>query len=570
MKKGNRKIVALCLSVIMLMSCGIATAEIEVIGWEKPEETLVFSAYKGQGDPESFKADREETGWAMANWLKENMNVQLDIQVFMDAQEQRVSLMLLAGDYPDVLAYTTEAASSLFIDSGNALELTELLNTHGQNILAEFGPYIELFKNEDGEIYRLPSHWGYKVDSDIALSFSIRYDWWKELGVELYTTPEEYYEQIKAVLANHPTNENGEKVYAFTDFGGGSILETMLGAWGFIDGYKVDADNNMTHWLLTDEAAELVEYANRFWREGMIDPDFVTNEFDDWKAMGTNERTAGDLGAWWRTFVCGHEYWQWEDPETPLDKRYLNAKVKADGVEKDTLATKNMLCTDLANGAYWLITNNCKNPEGVMDYLNWEMSPQGTMFVQYGWPDEANIYDLIDGKVVFKDTALDASNKNAGFHLVMKYFDPSAYWLITRRNCVNEGVLPFPYEIDERCIWSNWGTGDVYPKTPDGSRYLDDGWEICWGSYDMDTSIDTTMFNYTCNADDPIYTINQNVRDQVNTYWIKLITAETAEGCQAMLAEARNAIIQAGAEQLQQYRTDAYKTNIKKVADAAK
>lgn len=570
MKRTPVKPMALLLALILCLSASFALADdIGAYGWEKPEETYSFSVYLGTADPQSKIDLKEKSGYAMDNWLLENMNVKIEEEWFMDSQEQRISLMLLDGSYPDLLGFTTEAASAMFVSAGRAIDLAPLLEEYGQNILAEMGPYIELFKDEDGHIYRLPSHWGYKVDSTIALSFSARYDWWLELDTELYTTTEEYYEQMKQMLANHPTNENGEKVYALTDYDGGAAMkEALLGAWGFIEGMKLNEDGTMSHWMFTEEGKELCAYINRFWREDMIDPDFVTNGFDDWKAMGVNDRLAGDLGLWWRTFVMGHEYWQEVDPDVDINKRYLNAQATAPDVENNSLATMNMLCTDVTNGAYWCITDKCADPASLMKWLNWEWSPYGTMVVQYGYPDEGNVYDIVDGKIVFKDEALDASKKNLEWHAVLEKYDRGLYWLTTRRSYVNAGVNPMPFDIDERVIWNNWGTGDLYPKTPDGSRYLDDGWEICWGFYDMDTAVDTTLYNAIFDADSYEFIVNQNVRDLEKTYWINIVTANSEDDCMAMLEEAKAVLQGADIDTLLAFRANTYQENLRKVSGA--
>lgn len=569
-----QRLPGLMLALMMLISAtGTAMAgdDVGAYGWEKPKETLEFSVYLGQGDPENIEKDKtEKSNHAMDKWLLENMNVKINEEWYMDSPEQRISLMMLDGSYPDLLAYVNQAASALFVASGKAVDLAPYLEEYAPNILAEMGDYIELFKDEEGHIYRLPSHWGYKVDSTIAESFSIRYDWWQELGTDLYTTPEEYYQQIKQVLANHPTNADGQKVYAFTDYNGGKeIMNAMLGAYGFIKDMKMQEDGTLQHWMLTDEAAEICEYVNRFWREDMIDPDFVTHSYDTWRAMGVSDRAAGDLGTWWRTFVMGHEYWQEMDPNTDITRRFLNAQVTAEGVAQNTLATKNMLCEDVADGAYWCITDKCKDVPALLTYLNWEWSPFGTMVVQYGYPDENNVYDIIDGKIVFKDEALDASNKNVAYHGVLAKYDASKYWLTTRRSCLDMGALKMPFEIDPRAAWNNWGTGDLYAKQPDGSAYLDPGWEICWGKYDMTTAVDTTLYNAIFDADSYEFTVKQNVNDIVSTAWINIVTAPTAEDCQAALAEARESLIAADVDILMQYYTNVYNANMAKI-NAAK
>lgn len=142
--KKSKRILVLILTLVMSLPFNVALAgdDVPVIGWEKPEETLKFTAYMGQGDPQSDIDTQEESGYRMKNWLKEEMNVEIELQRFMDAQEQRISLMMLDGSYPELLAFTNEAASAMFIESGHALDLAPLLEQYGQNILAEIGDYV--------------------------------------------------------------------------------------------------------------------------------------------------------------------------------------------------------------------------------------------------------------------------------------------------------------------------------------------------------------------------------------------------------------------------------------------
>ena len=325
--------------------------------------------------------------------------------------------MLTQDKLPDLLTHVDENAAQIFVDSGAAIELTDLLNKYGQNILAEIGDYLPLYQDENGDIYRLPAGYGFKVDT-VGWAFSMRYDWWKELGVDVYKTHDEFYEQVKQVLANHPTNEEGQKVYALTDYDQGqNMLSTLLGAWGFYDKYAVDDNDNLVYWMFDDRAKEIVKYINKFWTEGMIDPNFVTNEYETDQTVSVTNRMAGYLGMWWAGFTFGHEYWQQEDPNTPLEKRFMNVSVAADGVDQHTLSYVGFNNgADTAVGGYWMISEDCKNPEEVMKYLNWENSPWGTLIAYNGVPNEENMYNIVDNKVVMKEEALDASKKNVEWH----------------------------------------------------------------------------------------------------------------------------------------------------------
>ena len=535
--------------------------EVNEYGWEVPEQTLEFSAYCGVGDPADFEKELEESNNAMANFLKEKFNVVIDKSVYLDDCTQRVNLMLNTGDYPDLVTHVNETAMQAFVDSGAAIELTDLLNKYGQNILAEIGDNLPLYQNEDGEIYSLPAGYGYKVDT-VGNSFSIRYDWWKELNTEVYTTPEEYYEQVKQVLENHPVNEDGKKVYAFTDCDQGqNMLGTLRGAWGFYDKYAVDENDTMTYWMFDDRAEEIVKYINRFWREGMIDPDFLTNEFDTAKTICVTDRAAGDLAPWWRGFVFGHEFWQQENPDTPIERRYMNVSVTAPGVEHHTLSAVDFTNNnDTAIGGFWMITDKCENPEMVMKYLNWESGPWGTLIAWNGVPDPENVYNIEDNKVVMREESLDASKKNVEWHERHKVYGQNDYLLVSRRSALAKGNTELPFELDPR-VADTFGTGETYPLSEDLQSYLDPGWNICWQYYDDTKPYNATPFAVSIPASDPMYVVKQDTDEIAKTEWVNIVTANSEEDALQALENAKEKLEQAGIHDLENYRTASFQKN---------
>ena len=63
------------------------------------------------------------------------------------------------------------------------------------------------------------------------------YDLWKETGLPMYKTLDDYYNVLKTIVKK-PTLESGEKVYAISDNSGGTnIMNAMLAAYG----YKTDS-----------------------------------------------------------------------------------------------------------------------------------------------------------------------------------------------------------------------------------------------------------------------------------------------------------------------------------------
>lgn len=277
-------------------------------GWVVPEETLVLDVYAGQGDQQELLDDEKGGKAVMDKWLLDNLNVQINLQYSNMEMDQQLQLWLTSGDYPAIITNMTDDMAEKFIAQGKALDLTEALEKYGDNITRRYGNYMNMLKSEDGKVYKLAALCGDNVNV-AGSDFGIRYDYWKELGEDkIYETPEEYYETLKKVLANHPTDDNGNKAYGLsaTDKKGQNLLNCMLGAYGFISGYKYDeATGNMTHWLNTDEGLEMAKFMNKLYREEIIDPSFLSTDYEKLMTDIHNGTIIGNCDAWWYGWTGG-------------------------------------------------------------------------------------------------------------------------------------------------------------------------------------------------------------------------------------------------------------------------
>ncbi|MFW5801957.1 MAG: hypothetical protein ACOCVC_07970, partial [Spirochaeta sp.] len=119
------------------------------------QEFSIFLGYEKDNYP------RE--GTIFGNWLEEQTNVRIDWDILVGDLEQRVGIMVASGDYPDAIA--ARNATQMMHDAGAFIPLNDLLEEHGQDILALWGDYVDLIRQEDGEIYWLPQTmpWGDEV-----------------------------------------------------------------------------------------------------------------------------------------------------------------------------------------------------------------------------------------------------------------------------------------------------------------------------------------------------------------------------------------------------------------------
>lgn len=563
-KRVATSFLAAAMAVGTLSSAAFAengTVDPADLNWEKPEETINISVYAGEGDQEEFLADENGGKAVMDEWLLENLNVTFDWQYMTGDMTERLNLMLADNSYPSVITNMPDDMAEKFIAQGKAVDLTEYLDDM-PNLTRRMGDYINMLKDDEGHIYKLSTLWG-ENPNVAGLDFGVRWDYYLELGEEkMYETPQEYIEVMKKILANHPTNDAGQTTYAFTsDNQGKSFLNAMLGAYGFVNGYKLNEETGeFTHWLNTDEGLEIAKLVNQMYREGLIDPDYQSVDYETYISKLANGQVLGNFGTWWYAWVGGHQTWAvQEGDDYDKNKRFANVSVHGEGMsmEDNSLLTSNYV------GSYrMIITDKATEEEiqGIVKYLNWEASELGTFIMGFGAPREENVWKIDDdGTWLFDDEIMNVDTKDTTYHTVKNHY-ACEYWVaICGQWLKSDGRSVFD-KIDPRV--DRVSIYDYWPVNEDGS-FADEGINICWGNYTAPAK-DTTMYQTTFNSRDMIATIKQMVDDTITSSWAEIINSASEEDCIAAFEAARDNCNAMGLEELTDYYENSYKANVEK------
>lgn len=563
-KRVATSFLAAAMAVGTLSSAAFAengTVDPADLNWEKPEETINISVYAGEGDQEEFLADENGGKAVMDEWLLENLNVTFDWQYMTGDMTERLNLMLADNSYPSVITNMPDDMAEKFIAQGKAVDLTDYLDDM-PNLTRRMGDYINMLKDDEGHIYKLSTLWG-ENPNVAGLDFGVRWDYYLELGEEkMYETPQEYIEVMKKILANHPTNDAGQTTYAFTsDNQGKSFLNAMLGAYGFVNGYKLDEETGeFTHWLNTDEGLEIAKLVNQMYREGLIDPDYQSVDYETYISKLANGQVLGNFGTWWYAWVGGHQTWAvQEGDDYDKNKRFANVSVHGEGMsmEDTSLLTSNYV------GSYrMIITDKATEEEiqGIVKYLNWEASELGTFIMGFGAPREENVWKIDDdGTWLFDDEIMNVDTKDTTYHTVKNHYACEyqvaicGQWLKSDGRSVFDKIDP---RVDRVSIYDYW------PVNEDGS-FADEGINICWGNYTAPAK-DTTMYQTTFNSRDTIATIKQMVDDTITSSWAEIINSASEEDCIAAFEAARDNCNAMGLEELTDYYENSYKANVEK------
>lgn len=503
-------------------------AKTNEFGWEAPAETTKFQYYEAsRRNPDEVARNTK----AMRQYLNEKFNVDVDKIVFDIDPKERLNMMLVSGDYPEVIAGLESDAMSKWSSQGKLIDLVPLIDKYGPNIKKALGDKYSLYLDKDGKMFGLPRNWGYLPIPDFAAH--IRLDWYEAMGSPKIETPEDYYNVLKQMVADHPTNAKGEKVYAIS-WHEQINIESILGFWGLKEGYKEDENKNLTHWLNTPEGIEIVKYYNRFYREGLFDPDAFINKYDDWKAKFSNERVAGHLGLWWNTWNAGHEVWMKTLPDYKENMRYIQIGMKPKGVEKTYLAPK-----DTFGSSFLSLTDKAQNPEALIKFIDFTMTPIGSRLMGWGVPNtEGSLWHFEgDGKWKF-----DEPQKQA---LLAGTFDWAKSDLLGGYALAyNIGYMP----DDNKSTW-------YY----DQNFVQEEKWKKLIHDNLGDTVYDNTARRVTFAVDNPLTLVNQQITELIKNGFAKAVTSKTEADMLANFNEMKDKANSLGLKDLEKFRTEEYK-----------
>ena len=153
-------LVATALTASMLAGCGGSekapekkessfkgSGEVNRFGWEKPEETLKIDILDASGYYAPLEAQKEGEKNSL-KYLKDEFNVEINVEHVSGDGNEALNLALASGDYPDVITYVPFSMVEKFSKMGKAVELTSYMDTVGKDIKKSMGEHYNLFLDD--------------------------------------------------------------------------------------------------------------------------------------------------------------------------------------------------------------------------------------------------------------------------------------------------------------------------------------------------------------------------------------------------------------------------------------
>lgn len=344
------------------------------------------------GDMEFFKQLEEKT----------NVQVEWECYQSLNYGDQK-NLMLASGNLPDAFfgygSFTMDDVNKN-APLGMVIPLDDLIDQYApvyKERLTENDLLNGLSKAHDGKRYSF----GTVIESDTRNypdNLYINKAWLDKLGLQIPTTIDEYYDVLKAFKEKDP-NGNGkadEIPFTFTKYNHITGYGSFFGAYGRVDVHNGSAVKPDDHIVVEDDkvvfTADKQEYKDaivglgKFFKDNLFDKEGLVQEQNQYQAkMKSPEAIVGSFYAW---ATAGSV-----DPANAEQYVAIKPLKGPSGEEPHVKQRRNHINV---MGSGFAITNQAKNPEILVKWIDAFYEPQQSIEAQYG-PIGMAITDNGDG-----------------------------------------------------------------------------------------------------------------------------------------------------------------------------
>ncbi|CAM4496355.1 putative aldouronate transport system substrate-binding protein [Paenibacillus endophyticus] len=372
-------------------------------GTEKEEPIVLTIVNAAGGTPNFPTGDPFWEDNPVAKALEEKLNIKLKWEVFSGVGKDKLNVVLASGEYPDIIMLSDPTK---IIADQIAISLNELIDQYGPDLKKKFGSALNMLKQSNGNIYHLTNSYLPEgaTPPGFGYSLQVRTDIFEALGSPKLETSDDVYNYLKSVKEKYPITSDGQTMYPMSGFNRnwGSPYFGMIAMAGSPADSKlyIREDDSVKYWPKAPWAEEVIQFYNKLYREGLIDPEAFTQDYAAWqKSKLYAARIAAHIGGWNQTFDVLKTY---TDAKLPnAEKMYFqNFVFKFPSGDKPAIFSASKKGT----GAL-VITDKAKNPEEAMKLLNYLTTEEGNFLAMNG--PEGIQWEKLDGKPALKKSYLD-------------------------------------------------------------------------------------------------------------------------------------------------------------------
>lgn len=269
--------------VSLLLAATITASMINGCGGEKKQEiteketvSTVTEDVKPTLKVLSFNAAFDPNADIMAKEIEEATGYHVEYSMLpVENADEKLNIELSSGANYDIVKLST-AQYFKMVEQGALMPLDELLDKYGQDIKNAVSEKSWDAATYKGNIYALPMRKEYV--KDVMDSIIVRKDILDELGIEIPTTLDEFYEALKIIKEKKP--DMIPLTGPMADAASGSTVwrlsPTISSAFGIYTEWQ-DIDGQLVPMIKHPNMKAQLEFMNQLYEEGLIDADWPIN-----------------------------------------------------------------------------------------------------------------------------------------------------------------------------------------------------------------------------------------------------------------------------------------------------
>lgn len=464
---------ALILSTV-LSSCGTqkGTGTVDVVkNGELPlvKEPMTFTWFHPLMNSNVISNMDEQYCWQE---LQNRTGIDIEwVHPSVGTEKENINIAIASRDLPDIITWTWSS------QPGGAAKMVEDEVIIPLNEYEEYMPnYMALLeKNEvanksarldDGSLYGF-SHIITDESVMVTGGFMIRKDWLDKLGLEVPTTIDEWYTVLKAFKEKDPNGNGIQDEIPFVCSKGAHFIH-MASAFGVKSGFYADKDGKIHYGPIEEEYREFLKTMAKWYAEGLIDTEYVTNETKNVDAKVLSDQAGSLYGSITSQFA---KYIK-QKQGTGFDMVAVKSPADINGVSHSSLDARK----HGVNGQTIAISSKCKNPIQAVQMIDYLFGEEGRMLTN--WGKEGESYEIVDGKPKFTDAILNNSEGISSLDAIAKYAFPiygyAGPFYIESYSAIN---LQLPQQKDAVDTWKQESTEMLlpilYPTNEETKIYTD-------------------------------------------------------------------------------------------------
>lgn len=358
----------------------------------------------------------EQTGW-YGKLLKDKFNLTLNVLAPQVAGDQLYNTRAAGGDLGDLLVIDNSQLEEL-IPAGMIMDLTDLIaNTDhlSQYVDDHFKPFNESFEqvNPEGRIYAMPTYIAPTSPTTFSeeLPYSspiLPWDYYQGIGAPKLGNLNDLLDALKQMQERYPQTPDGKPTIPITlwkDWDNGSMENVRwLSNWY---GYEQPDGTSTIQLSAQGDIVSLIDDRSMYKKilqfyfdanqMGLVDPDSASQ---DWNKVSEKLMNKQVLLLWYT----------WQRGFYNTIERGRNG----DGYVGVPIADTRIIQTSDAyygNGRVFALGSKAKEPERIIEFLDWYVSPEGLRYTINGF-EGFNYERTADGKFQLTEVGQTAFQNN--------------------------------------------------------------------------------------------------------------------------------------------------------------